>query len=152
MSSGIVHGRATKAISPFVFVIVFICTNDFILATYGLIGCLLGLFIEPDLDVDHTTMSERRIQDVSFLLGRIYYFIWLPYAKLLPHRSFLSHTPVLSTSIRYIYISAWVLAVPLLLGFWPIIRTFVLEYQDELVWLFIGTCVSDTMHFIFDQF
>ena len=151
MSSGVVHGKVTKGISPIVFVAVFTYTNDFILATFGMIGCWLGLFIEPDLDVDHTTMSERRIQDVSFLFGRIYFYIWLPYAKLIPHRSVISHLPILSTTIRYGYIAAWVLVVPLILGFFPEIKGFALQYQNELMWLFIGNCVSDLAHFIFDQ-
>ena len=151
MSSGRVHGQVTKTISPIVFIAIFAYTNNLILAVFGIVGCLLGLLIEPDLDIDHKTMSERRMSDASPLYGRIWYVVWLPYALILPHRSFLSHWPILSTTIRYLYTCVPPITLLLVTGFWHEVRDFGIMYQDELMWLFIGNCVSDLAHFIFDQ-
>ncbi len=65
---------------------------------------LAGMFLSPDLD----TVSK------PFKRWGVFKFIWIPYQKNIPHRSALSHAPILGSTIRLMYLAA------LLLPFWII--------------------------------
>jgi uncharacterized metal-binding protein len=56
-----------------------------------------GLWLSPDLD-----LVSR-----PFLRWSILRFIWIPYQKFIPHRSPLSHAPVLGSLIRLLYLAMW---------------------------------------------
>jgi uncharacterized metal-binding protein len=56
-----------------------------------------GYWLSPDLD----------IKSRPFLRWSILRFIWIPYQRLIPHRSPLSHTPVLGSVFRLAYLAAW---------------------------------------------
>lgn len=64
-----------------------------------------GLWFSPDLDTPSN--PTRRWGPLALL--------WLPYRKLLRHRSSLSHTPLVGTAGRLAYLSAVLLALTLLL-------------------------------------
>jgi uncharacterized metal-binding protein len=68
-----------------------------------------GLMFGPDLDI-----YSRQFQRWGFLR-----WIWLPYQKSLRHRSFLSHGPIIGTTLRVIYLSSWltILAIAVLFIF-----------------------------------
>jgi uncharacterized metal-binding protein len=55
-----------------------------------------GLMFGPDLDI-----YSRQYQRWGFLR-----WIWLPYQKSLRHRSFLSHGPLIGTTLRVVYLSS----------------------------------------------
>jgi uncharacterized metal-binding protein len=60
-------------------------------------GFLLGgLMFGPDLD----------IYSVQYQRWGIFRWIWLPYQKSLRHRSFLSHGPIIGTTLRVVYFTA----------------------------------------------
>jgi uncharacterized metal-binding protein len=61
-----------------------------------------GYWLSPDLD----------IKSRPFLRWGILRFIWLPYQRFIPHRSPLSHAPVLGSVIRLLYL------VVLFVPFW----------------------------------
>lgn len=68
----------------------------------GAVGFLLGgLWLSPDLDT-HSNAS-RRWGPLSLL--------WWPYRRVLSHRSLLSHTPLIGTTGRLLYLAALVLAL-----------------------------------------
>jgi len=56
-----------------------------------------GYWLSPDLDI-----KSRPFRRWSILR-----FIWIPYQRLIPHRSPLSHSPVLGSLIRLVYLAAW---------------------------------------------
>ncbi len=65
---------------------------------------LAGLWLSPDLD-----LVSRPYKRWSVLK-----FIWIPYQKFIPHRSPLSHAPVLGSVIRLLYLGACLLPLWLL--------------------------------------
>ncbi len=60
---------------------------------------LAGMFLSPDLD----TLSK------PFKRWGVFKIIWIPYQKMIPHRSPLSHAPILGSTIRSIYLAALLL-------------------------------------------
>jgi len=72
----------------------------------GAAGFLVGgLWLSPDLDTPSN--PTRRWGPLAVL--------WLPYRRLLRHRSLLSHCPVLGTAARLTYLAAIALALSLIL-------------------------------------
>lgn len=60
-----------------------------------------GYWLSPDLD----------IKSRPFLRWGIVRVIWLPYQRFIPHRSPLSHAPVLGSVIRLLYLAVCLLPV-----------------------------------------
>jgi uncharacterized metal-binding protein len=88
------HDTITYAIIPFTFLGAELYWGD--LATSGIATVAMlfsGLMFGPDLDLD--SKPYRRWGPLKFL--------WKPYQAALPHRSVLSHGPVLGTIIRIVY-------------------------------------------------
>lgn len=114
-------------------------------------GYGIGFFIDPDLDQDQITKSERRMLkyfgDVgAFIVG---YFVWYGYR--FTHRNdkgmHTSHTPFLGTLSRW----AYVFLLPMI--FWVWYRDwsqFELFVQPWFIWLFFGNVFSDLLHIAAD--
>jgi len=95
MPSGMTHDRITLWTLPWVASITYGVTNngDLTLLVSG--GFLFsGLMFGPDLDI-----RSIQFQRWGLLRG-----IWLPYRKLLRHRSLFSHGPIIGTCIRVVYL------------------------------------------------
>lgn len=111
-------------------------TDDGMAALAAGLGCALGVWLTPDLDLG----ENRRLTPWSLF--------WLPYAKLIPHRSFWSHFPVVGTVVRAVYLLgalallAWVLKLPWLAVFVP---------WWEVAWALAGLAVSDAAHWVMDS-
>ncbi|MFN6517347.1 MAG: metal-binding protein [Nostoc sp. CreGUA01] len=95
MPSGRTHDRITLYALPFVAGVTFWQTRSSN-ATLLVAGGFLfgGLMFGPDLD----------IYSVQFQRWGFLRWIWLPYQKSLRHRSFLSHGPIIGTTLRVIYL------------------------------------------------
>ncbi|MEH2069562.1 MAG: metal-binding protein [Nostoc sp.] len=95
MPSGRTHDRITLYALPFVAGITFWQTRSSN-ATLLVAGGFLfgGLMFGPDLDI-----YSVQYQRWGFLR-----WIWLPYQKSLRHRSFLSHGPIIGTTLRVLYL------------------------------------------------
>jgi len=119
-------------------------------------GCMAGILLTPDLDVDNPTRSHyvvyRKFGAAPFL---VWLAIWYPYGKAIGHRSWLSHGPIISTIIRLLYLSIFVLLlaqIPPLVGYkmpwdqW-------LTYQTKTLAMvaILGLMVSDTLHWAADN-
>ena len=96
-------------------------------------GVLLGLIIHPDWDLNPNAMG---------LVGKIGFVD--EYAALVPHRSWLSHTPVVGTAIRAVL----TFTVPLLMV-WGITHWF--PPWGIVLRVFAGLCLSDTLHCAADK-
>lgn len=120
------------------------------------IGGLAGLLVNPDLDVDNGSISQRVVRkSTGCLPGLIWSTLWYPYAILIPHRSPLSHWPILGTILRLVYL---VLIFHLVLfglhftiGLAPITtHTGALSLPVWALPAFLGLALSDALHYLFD--
>lgn len=110
----------------------------------GLVGYILGDIIEPDLDQIGITASEGRVIRILGLPGVFWAAYWLPYAWIMPHRSFFSHFPGISTITRMIYI----FTIPLLaLWYYNLLQPWMV---GVLFWLWVGLTLSDIIHWCLD--
>ncbi|MBD2495721.1 metal-binding protein [Nostoc sp. FACHB-280] len=96
MPSGRTHDRITLWALPLVAGVAFWQTRSSSVTLLVAGGFMFGgLMFGPDLDI-----YSRQYQRWGFLR-----WIWLPYQKSLRHRSFLSHGPIIGTTLRVIYLS-----------------------------------------------
>ncbi|MDZ8051544.1 MAG: metal-binding protein [Aulosira sp. ZfuVER01] len=96
MPSGRTHDSITLYALPFVAGVTFWQTRSSNVTLLVSGGFLFGgLMFGPDLDI-----YSVQYQRWGFLR-----WIWLPYQKSLRHRSFLSHGPIIGTTLRVLYLS-----------------------------------------------
>lgn len=114
MPSGRTHDRITLWSLPLVAGMTFTLTESDNL-TLIVCGAFLfsGLMFGPDLDL-HSRPYRR---------WGLVRWIWIPYQKMVRHRSVFSHGPVIGTALRVLYLCIWV-GIP---------GVFVLEIA-QLVW------------------
>ena len=128
-------------------------TNLIIGSPYGLITgiafLLGGLWLSPDLDTKSLPLKRWGI-----LKG-----IWLPYRKLIPHRSFFSHGPLIGTTLRICYlITCTTLVVLLIQPFGLKLPINIIQYLSQNIQanpkpylaLFLGLEASAWLHLIKD--
>jgi uncharacterized metal-binding protein len=112
------------------------------------LGCLSGILITPDHDLmessGNVSLAVLR-DDFGSIASNLWRIAWYPYARIIPHRHFISHFPVISTAIRVAYITI----VPFVL---MRIMQIEIAFDPMFVYWFIGLCISDTLHAIFDLF
>jgi uncharacterized metal-binding protein len=157
MPSGQIHDRITLIGLPFVVVSSLSIARS---AEYTLIaaGSFLfsGMMFGPDLD----------IHSVQYRRWGILRWIWLPYRKLLSHRSFLSHGFTIGTIVRILYLSiflmlgafVFVAVAQIIWGFAWNWRDFVLnswhllqkDYLDWVISSFIGLELGAMSHYLSD--
>lgn len=137
MPSGSVHTITTIALA-----VGTVATGQ---PTAATVGVLSGLILSPDLDVDKGFIGLahlRRVPVIGWLLAVAWRVFWYPYAKIVPHRSPISHAPIVGTLLRVGYLAVPVLAInyagvgmalPAGFGLW-------------LAWL----AVADGLHIILD--
>ena len=95
MPSGQTHDRITIWALPFTAAAAFWQTRSSSLTLLVAGGFMFGgLMFGPDLD----------IYSIQYQRWGYLRFIWLPYQKSLRHRSFLSHGPLIGTTLRVIYL------------------------------------------------
>lgn len=114
-------------------------------------GCLVGLFVMPDMDVDNGNISDYLIRKVSRPAQWLWRLFWTPYALLVPHRHFISHFPILGTFLRIGYIF-------IILNFTIFLSKMVWSIFDivSLRWIwnwsfFFGLVHVDTIHWMADN-
>lgn len=111
-------------------------------------GALAGLVLTPDLDVPNGSISDAYMRKTGgCLVGALWSLFWMPYRKIITHRSILSHGPLIGTAIRLLYLFglpllAWrllsgVVILPDLPAWWP--------------WPVAGLVAADTTHYIMDK-
>lgn len=95
--------------------------------------------VQPDLDQidgDKGYYGLYVLESTKKGLSKLWHRYWQPYAKVIPHRSFFSHVPIVGTLIRLLY-GGWFL-LPLLIT-WDGMPYFI-------------TCIMafDTIHWVMD--
>ena len=146
MPSGKVHHRIWRKAWPLaVGVSAGVLTAGYPLtAAFALGGYLAGAIVEPDLDQVGITSSEGYVLKHLGCFGALWVAYWLPYGKIMPHRSFLSHFPGVSTLLRLVYLLA---PAAYVVNRYALYRPWMAQ---ALVGVWIGLTVSDTLHFVAD--
>jgi uncharacterized metal-binding protein len=142
MSNGLAHARASVALAPAIALTV----GWFIAPVSGLaagIGCLAGVAVSPDLDLEGVTYSERVVVMKLGRIGWLWAVLWWPYAKLVPHRSPVSHAPLIGTALRLAYLAVPAVLVLAVAG----VR---LSVCPTLLWVGVGLAASDLAHCLMD--
>jgi uncharacterized metal-binding protein len=156
MPSGQTHDRITIWSVPVVAGITLISTRSSNVTLLVAGGFMFGgLMFGPDLDI-----YSRQFQRWGFLR-----WIWLPYQKSLRHRSFLSHGPIIGTTLRVVYLTTFlgVVAILLLVIFaklgnvalnwgevWGSVGKTISIYYGEFFALFLGCELGAMSHSLSD--
>jgi uncharacterized metal-binding protein len=99
MPAGQTHDRITVWSLPIMGGITLGVTQSSHLTLWAAAGFLFGgLMFGPDLDI-----YSRQYQRWGW-----FRWIWLPYRKMMRHRSLLSHGPLIGTSFRVFYLAGWI--------------------------------------------
>ena len=102
MPSGRTHDRITLWTLPWVTLGTWLVTRSGDLTLLVVAGFLFGgLMLSPDLD-----LPSRPFQRWGW-----FRWIWIPYQKLLRHRSVFSHGLLIGTMVRSLYLGVWLLLV-----------------------------------------
>lgn len=102
MPSGRTHDRITLWNLPAVTVLSLFVTKSSELTLIVSGGFLFsGLMLSPDLDLN----------SLPFKRWGWLRWIWIPYQKLVRHRSIFSHGLVIGTTLRVIYLACWAMVV-----------------------------------------
>ncbi|MBE9156490.1 DUF2227 family putative metal-binding protein [Nodosilinea sp. LEGE 06152] len=158
MASGKTHDQAVFNASLFTFASgvllnylgVFHWLDVSIVAT----GIFSGLMLSPDLDLAENAWKGDSSYKVTALRrwGLLSLF-WLPYGLAIPHRSWLSHGLIVGTSLRVLYFWGIVYG----LSYAPWLERFINREYMLTMWRmfpvqlwFIGLCIADTIHLMFD--
>ena len=111
-------------------------------------GCLAGVLLTPDLDVDNPVHSHAIVdRRMGCLPGFIWRIFWYPYARVIPHRHWLSHAPVVGSLLRLAYMGIPLYIVLVLLGYARIDSYF----PPWWLWVPIGLVISDSLHWAADM-
>jgi uncharacterized metal-binding protein len=104
MPNGKAHASATILLAAGLGFISISLRDDTALTTAAVVGgCLAGLVLTPDLDVDRGSISHRIVKrSAGFLIGFAWHLFWFPYSRIMPHRSWWSHMPLFSTFFRVV--------------------------------------------------
>lgn len=100
----------------------------------------------PDLDQQTLNRSEHQIIKWTLGLGYFWVMLWYPYACAVPHRSPLSHWPIIGTIGRLLYLSP-LLGLALGLGWKP---QFSPAISPLWIWALGGLMLSDAAHWALD--
>lgn len=108
-------------------------------------GCLAGLLLTPDLDLGANISREhvRRFMGLSGgLFAWVWALFWMPYARIVRHRSLLSHGLLIGTALRLAYLfalSGLFVALPWLVR------------QPAFWWGVGGLALADGVHVVMDR-
>jgi uncharacterized metal-binding protein len=144
MPSGRIHAACSAILAVPAAFIPFGATADWKVGLAGGLGCLAGIALTPDLDQEGLSSSEHWIIKATFGLGFLWTMLWYPYARLCKHRSPLSHSPLLGTAGRLLYMGIFV-AIAMYLGWKP--------PQFPIAWAqlaLVGLLASDIAHWALD--
>lgn len=149
MSSGKVHRASNTATGIFLTTTTFLVFQNVELTIAAALGSFIGLTINPDYDVNHGLPRSffTRIPYIAVL----WVAMWKPYSLAFKHRSFWSHSPLVSTIIRLLYMTVWFVAFGAMFGinFGIILDWMVLNWEFCFT-LFFCWVVQDLVHLWFD--
>ncbi|HPH95901.1 MAG TPA: DUF2227 family putative metal-binding protein [Anaerolineaceae bacterium] len=157
MAKGTSHATVSLVLAGSVQVLPFVTQFTMQQTVPFSIGALLGIFLTPDLDLVGGSISQRQVKrQAGNIIGTLWCALWYPYARLLGHRSWLSHTPFIGTLFRVVYMFLVPMAIWSLLWYTGVVDAAppvpALGIPDPAVlWGFLGLCASDCLHWLMDR-
>ncbi|NEP14112.1 MAG: metal-binding protein [Symploca sp. SIO2C1] len=156
MPSGQTHDRITLWSLPVITALTLATTRNSDLTLLVAGGFLFsGLMLSPDLD-----LRSRPFKRWGWLR-----WMWIPYQKMMRHRSVFSHGMLIGTTLRVLYLISWVIVLTVIivavaqwLGGEPlpwqqfaqrVVRS-LFSYQVELIALFVGLELGASSHYLAD--
>jgi uncharacterized metal-binding protein len=143
MASGQLHTTATLCMGA-AGVYHFVDANNIVNALAWGAGALYQTVIQPDLDfIDEGQKTYYGMFIIRETFPRIveplFAFYWSKYARLLSHRSFWSHAPIVGTLGRLIYAG------------WLIVFLWIFRHIPEpLAWMITAIVAGDILHWLLD--
>lgn len=157
MSTGISHDKGVRLLnlpSAFLFGVIITLLVDKLAGSFAFAffysGGYLGRCISPDVDIDHATYQDFFVEFVEPYAHKIWYFMWLPYRKLVPHRHWISHTPVISSLIRVFYLIFPCFLISFFIPEFKIFLNLLVEYWDFSFYFLVGLMWADIIHITMD--
>lgn len=174
MSNGSIHTSVTVGVSAGIIAGTFLSHLGIEYIPAAVIGCLMQIFLSPDLDVDEGYIANFYMRKIG--LNWWYNLFWYPYRIGFKHRSFWSHTPIIGTILRLFYLvipfiinaasdqdrgntplslkifSLSIISQIMSIPVWIIIGIFYyyhLDYMHLVSWG-IAIMICDFMHWIYD--
>ena len=139
MPSGKIHTAASLVVATVCFPVALGLGLDLPDAIGCSSGALTGILVNCDRDVDSGNISNYFIRKYAGeIVEFVWRIVWYPYAKICKHRGFLSHSPILSTLIRLLYLSIWFGPIVYWLGWW--------KWYPWMAWWVVGLMLSDAVH------
>ena len=144
MPNGKRHATATLVVASCSFLtLALVC--DVPTAIFTSLGCLAGLVLSCDLDVQAGSRSNHYVRKFAgIVVAALWKTIWMPYAWAIPHRSVWSHGPIISTAIRLLYLGFLPAAFWWWAG-WPLPRL-----ETWMMWAVLGLVAADCTHALLD--
>ena len=157
MPSGVTHDRITVGILPWIVGVTYCLTRNGELTLILSGGYFFsGMMFGPDLDI--LSLQYKRW---GIIRG-----IWLPYRRILKHRSIFSHGLIIGTCVRLVYLFSIIACISILavaiaqliFGFTWNWQDFVQQqlslsinkYPQEIIALFIGLEIGAMSHSVSD--
>ena len=146
MSSGKTHQKATLFLAVPAAVVGAMVGPGWPYAAAAAGGVLFGLWAHPDRD-----LPAARIDNQVGPLGLVGALLWAPYAWAHPHRSFLSHAPLVSTLLRLLYLAALLWLALWLAGADYRSLALTVWQSPYLPYALGGLAASDLLHIVMDR-
>ena len=128
---------------PLVLVAIWFVTGLSFLLVFAS-GSVIGqIWLSPDLDIKSTPWRR----------WWIFKWLWVPYQRIMPHRSWASHWPVFGTTFRLLYLAlllAPFVGIALACGV-EIDWRLAIKYAEELQILVAGIECAAILHFAADK-
>lgn len=147
MATGVQHAAASLVLSPVTGLGVYAMTHNAQYAAIAAAACVAGIALTPDLDQEGLSKFEYKLIRYTLGIGFLWPAFWGLYSVLIPHRSPLSHWPLLGTSLRLCYMLILLYIIP---GLRPGVLNAV--GADWFAYAVLGLLISDIAHWIMDGF
>ena len=139
MPSGKIHSIACLAVAGVSTSATFLLGGEWPQVVAIGAGAVSGILLSPDLDVDSGHIGDAIIRKYfGLIVEKIVDVILFPYRKICKHRGFFSHSPIISTLIRLLYLSIWIGPIVYWLGWW--------KWHPWMAWWVGGLMLSDAVH------
>jgi uncharacterized metal-binding protein len=116
MPNGRVHSAATVILATVEFAAILAAFDPDPNQLWAIpAGCMAGILLSPDLDVDGGNISVSHVRGLGKIPAFLWRVFWFPYALAIPHRSILSHGFIIGTALRLLYLSFFLTTTLLLL-------------------------------------
>lgn len=119
------------------------------------IGCIIGAYWSPDYDQEMLVWGKWKIikmlPPVSWVFGIPWVMYWMPYSLLMKHRG-ISHTPVIGTLTRLLYVSPVIYIIWLLLNTLPDSSKWIPYLGVPSLATVVGLAISDILHWVRDKY